>query len=44
VGEDVSGLAVEYVAEGFEGGEADGFGFAGFEDGEVGERDVDSFG
>ncbi len=43
-GEDVAGLAVERGADGFEGGEADGPGFAGFQDGEVGQRDVDCLG
>jgi len=33
--QNVAGLAVEVLAYGFERGEADGFGFAGFEDGQV---------
>ena len=31
----IAGLAVQGFANGFQGGEADGFGFAGFEDGKV---------
>ena len=41
IGEDVAGLAVEHLADGFKRGEADGFGLAGFKDGEVGQGDVD---
>jgi len=33
--QNVAGLAVKVLAYGFERGEADGFGFAGFEDGQV---------
>ena len=42
--QDVSWLAVEFFADGFKGGEADGFGLAGFEDGEVGCGDADFVG
>ena len=41
--EDVSGLAVEFFADGFKGGEADGFGLTGFEDGEVEEASACGF-
>ena len=42
--QDISRLAVEFFADGFKGGEADGFGLAGFEDGEVSSRDADFVG
>ena len=42
--QDISWLAVEFFADGFKGGEADGFGLAGFENGEVGSRDADFVG
>lgn len=42
--QDISWLAVEFFADGFKGGEADGFGLAGFEDGEVSCRDADFVG
>ena len=37
----VAWFAVEVFADGFEGGEADGFGFASFQDGEVLRSDAD---
>lgn len=39
--QDISWLAVEFFADGFKGGEADGFGLAGFEDGEISSGDAD---
>jgi len=33
-----------FFADGFKGGEADGFGLTGFEDGEVSSRDADFVG
>ena len=39
--QDISWLAVEFFADGFKGGEADGFGLACLEDGEVGCRNAD---
>ena len=42
--QDIGGLAVEGQAVGVEGTEPDGFGLAGFEDGEVGEAQADLIG
>ena len=41
--DNISWLAVEFFADGFKGGEADGFGLAGFEDGEVEEASACGF-
>jgi len=40
----ISGLAVQFFADRFQGGETDGAGFVGFEDREVCQGDVDGFG
>ena len=42
--QNISWLAVQFFADGLKGGEADGFGLAGFEDGEVSSRDADFVG
>lgn len=39
--QDISGLAVQFFADSFKGGEADSFGLACLEDGEVGGSDAD---
>jgi len=38
--QNLAGLAIKRFADGFERGEADGLGLAGFEDGQVLRRDV----
>lgn len=40
----VAGLAVQSLADGFKRGETHSLGFAGLEDGEVGRRDADPLG
>ena len=42
--QNISWLAVKFFADGFKGGEADGFGLACLEDGEVGCRNADFVG
>ena len=42
--QNIAGLALERLADGFERGEADGFGFAVFQDRDVGDRDADAVG
>lgn len=44
ISQQVSGLAVEGLAQGLQRGEADGFGMAVFQDGEIGEGQVDPAG
>ena len=39
--QDISGLAVQFFADSFKGGEADSFGLACLKDGEVGGSDAD---
>ena len=39
--QDISGLAVQFFADGVKGGEADSFGLACLKDGEVGGSDTD---
>ena len=39
--QDISGLAVQFFADGLKGSEADGFGLSCLEDGEVGGSDAD---
>ena len=42
--QNISRLAIQFPADGFEGGEAHGFGFPRLQDGKVGGSQIDSFG